>query len=83
MKKAVNWILFAVILVLAITWGVVGLHIANGDYDAVQTGSYIALVCLIVSLACLLYKWANDKCPHCGKIRTTRGKYCLYCGKEI
>ena len=83
MKKAVNWLLFVAILVMIITWGVVGLHIANGDYDTVQTGAYIVLACLIASLVCLLYKLFNSKCPHCGAIRTARGQYCPSCGKEI
>ena len=83
MKKAVNWIQAAAILVMVITWGVVGLNIANGDYEAVTPGAYIVFVCLVVNLVCVLYKLFSDKCPHCGKIRTTRGKYCPYCGKEI
>ena len=82
MKRAVNWLLFAAILVMVITWGVVGLSIANGDYEAVTPGAYIVLVCLIVSLAGILYKRFNDKCPHCGKVYTGRGEYCSHCGKK-
>ncbi len=82
MKKTVNWILFAAILVMVITWGVVGLSIANGDYEAVTPGAYIVLVCLIVSLICILYKRFNDKCPHCGKMYSGSGEYCSHCGKK-
>ena len=82
MKKAVNWILFAAILVMVITWGVVGLSIANGDYEAVTPGVLIVLVCLIVSLICILYKRFNDKCPHCSKMYSGSGEYCSHCGKK-
>jgi len=82
MKKAANWVLFAAILVMVITWGVVGLHIVNGDYEAVTPGAYIVLICLIVSLVCILHKRLNDKCPHCGKMYTGSGQYCSHCGKK-
>lgn len=77
-EKTVNWILFAAILVMVITWGVVGLNIANGDYDTVTPGAYTVLVCLV----CILYKRLNDKCPHCGKTYTGGGQYCSHCGKK-
>ena len=83
MKKAVFWIQLAVSLVMLITWGVVGLNIANGDYEAVTPGAYIMLVCLIVNLVCALYKLFRDKCPHCGKLRLVNGQYCRHCGKKI
>ena len=82
MKKAVNWILFAAILVMVITWGVVGLNIVNGDYETVTPGAYIVLACLVISLACNLYKRFSDKCPHCGKMYTGSGEYCSHCGKK-
>ena len=82
MKKLVNWLLGIVIVVLVITWGVVGIHIANGDYEAVTPGAYIALVCLIVGLVCGLYKRFSDKCPHCGRLNQGFGEYCAYCGKK-
>ncbi|MBE5883052.1 MAG: zinc-ribbon domain-containing protein [Lachnospiraceae bacterium] len=25
----------------------------------------------------------TTRCPHCGKMNQTIGKYCPYCGKEI
>lgn len=83
MKKAVFWIQLAVSLVMLITWGVVGLNIANGDYEAVTPGAYIMLVCLIVNLVCALYKLFSDKCPHCGRLRLVNGQYCRHCGKKI
>ena len=82
MKKAVNWILFAAILVMVITWGVVGLSIINGEYDRVTPGAYIVLVCLIVSLVCIFYKKFNNKCLHCGKMYAEIGVYCPHCGKK-
>ena len=82
MKKAVNWILFTTILVMVITWGVVGLDIVNGDYEAVTPGCYIIIGCLIVSLACILYRRLSNKCPHCGKLYGGSGEYCSHCGKK-
>ena len=82
MKKAVNWILLITILVMVITWGVVGLNIFNGDYESVTPGCYIVLVCLIVNLACIFYKRFSNKCPHCGKMYAESGEYCPHCGKK-
>ena len=82
MKKAVNWILFAAILVMVITWGVVGLNIVNGDYESVTPGGYVVLVCLIVSLVCIFYKKFSNKCHHCGKMYAESGEYCPHCGKK-
>lgn len=67
---------------MLITWGVVGLNIANGNYEAVTPGAYVALVCLIVSLVCILYKRFSDKCPYCGKLYAGSGEYCPHCGKK-
>ena len=67
---------------MIITWGVVGLNIANNDYEAITPGAYIVLVCLIVSFACILYKKFSSKCPHCGKMYAGGGEYCPYCGKK-
>ena len=82
MKKAVSWILFAAILVMVITWGVVGLDIINGDYDSVTPGAWIVLVCLIVCLVCIFCRRFSSKCPNCGKTYEGSGEYCSHCGKK-
>ena len=74
MKRAVNWILFTTILVMVITWGVVGLNIFNGDYESVTPGCYIVLVCLIVNLACILSFDCNRFFCNC---------YCCFVCKEM
>jgi len=82
MKLAVNWILVAVDLVMLITWGVSGVSIANGNYEAVTPCAYIMLACLVVSLVLIFYKKFGGKCPHCGMMNTGSGEYCSHCGKK-
>ena len=82
MKKVAIWGAAIAFVTFVITWGVMGLSLADGGYD-IQTMAYIGLVCWIVLLICLLILVVSNKCPHCGKIRRSRGKYCPYCGKEI
>ena len=82
MKKIAIWGAVIAFVIFLIDWGVLGLNIANGNYDT-QILAYIGLGCWIVLLIFLIVIAVNTRCPHCGKIRTTRGKYCPYCGKEI
>ena len=82
MKKVAIWGAAIASVAFLITWGVMGLEIYSGNYD-IQSLSYIGLACWIVLLICLIIIAINTRCPHCGKIRRTRGKYCPYCGKEI
>ena len=82
MKKVAIWGAAIAFVAFLITWGVMGLEIYSGNYD-IQSLSYIGLACWIVLLICLIIIVINTRCPHCGKIRRTRGKYCPYCGKEI
>ena len=83
MKKFINGIYILAIIVFVIDWGVLGLKIFDGEYEII-TEVYIGLVCWIVMILSLLYrKFTMDKCQYCGKLRTTNGKYCSYCGKEI
>ena len=82
MKKIAIWAAAISFVVFLITWGVMGLNIANGEYD-IQMLAYIGGACWIMLLVCLIVIAVNTKCPHCGKMRRSRGKYCPYCGKEI
>ena len=36
-----------------------------------------------VMVAAVIYRNKFFKCPHCGKLRISMGKYCPYCGKEF
>lgn len=81
MKKVVNWLLGISLLLFVIALGVVGVKILTHNYE-LQVWGYIALACWIVLFACLLYKVLNNRCPACGKLRRSWGKFCPYCGKE-
>lgn len=82
MRKTMMWLFVIALTVFVINWGVVGVRILDGDYD-ITTGAYVALVCAIVMLICCLYRTFSRKCPHCGKLRTSSGPYCPYCGGKI
>ena len=82
MKKIMYWLYAISIIAFIIDWGVVGLKLLNGDYDIV-VGAYIGLGCIIVIIVCGLYKIFSGKCPYCGKLRTSNGEYCSYCGKKV
>ena len=82
MKKAVNWIYIASIVVFVIVWGVLGLNIYNGNYD-ITTEAYLGGGCIILMAVCAVYRLLTDKCPHCGKIRQIRSAYCPHCGTKM
>lgn len=82
MKKIRTVALVTAFLAFLFDWGVMGLKLYNGNYN-ITVEAYIALVCLLIILICAVSKIFTDKCPHCGKIRISNGKYCPYCGKEI
>lgn len=82
MKKIVTWLAVISIIVFVIAWGIMGLKLLDNDY-LITTEAYIGLISLVVSLICVLYMRFTSRCPHCGKLKQTFGKYCPYCGKEI
>lgn len=82
MRKIRTWILVITFLIAIIDSGVMCLKIYDGDYNIIAE-AYIASACLIVILACAIYKVFTDKCPHCGKMRVSNGKFCPHCGKEL
>ncbi len=77
-----NGALAIAFLLILIVWGVIGVKIFTNDYDF-QIWAYIAAGCWAVMLACLIYRVVTNRCPHCGKIRWSRGKFCSWCGREI
>lgn len=82
MKKYVTWAAIIAVVIFVIAWGLMGVKLLDGDYDIVVE-AYIALACLVIIFAYGIWRLFNEKCPHCGKMRMTNGKYCSYCGKEI
>ena len=82
MKKAVTWGLAISYIILFIAMGVMGIKIFDGNYDIVAEGC-VALIFLLISCVCNIYRAFSNRCPHCGKIRLSNGKYYAHCGKEI
>ena len=82
MKKAVTWGLAISYIILFIAMGVMGIKIFDGNYDIVAEGC-VALIFLLISCVCNIYRAFSNRCPHCGKIRLSNGKYYSHCGKEI
>ena len=82
MRKYLSFVHWIAIAVLIIAWIVIGIHLADNNYDFL-TWAYIALVCVVLIAICSLIKAFGAKCPHCGKRLTADGKFCPYCGKEI
>lgn len=81
MKKIATWLAVISIIVFVIAWSIGGLMIFNGEYEN-SAWAYVGLICIVICLCSLLYL-RNTRCPHCGKMNQTFGKYCPYCGKEI
>lgn len=82
MKRITTWGLVITLILLLIDLGVMGIKLLNGNYD-VLTAAYIAAACWIVMLVCAVVKLFSSRCPHCGKLKLSNGKYCPHCGKEI
>ena len=82
MKKIATWGLVIAFIIFVIDWGIIGLKLLDGNYD-ITTGAYIGAICWGVILVCIVCRAFSNKCPHCGKLKQTSGKYCSYCGKEI
>ena len=81
-KKIVTWVLIIAFFGFFIDWAVLGIKILNGNYDVIAE-AYIGAVCFVIMLVCLLIKKFSSKCPHCGKISNSGGRFCPHCGKTI
>lgn len=82
MKKVATWLLLISLLIFVIDWGVMGLKLFDGNYDIIIE-AYIGLICFVTMLICILIRSFSTKCPYCGKIRVSNGRYCPHCGKEL
>ena len=81
MKKFATWLAAISIIVFVIAWGVGGLMIYDGDFEN-DAWVYVGLVSIVIFFGSLIYL-KTTRCPHCGKMNPTLGKYCPYCGKKI
>lgn len=81
-KKTVTWVLIITFFAFFIDWAVLGIKLLNGNYDVVVE-AYIGAVCFPIMFVCLLIKRFSSKCPHCGKISASGGKFCPHCGKTV
>lgn len=81
MRKLAKWLTVISIAVFVIAWGIGGLMIYDNNYES-NVWVYFGAVSVMVFFCCLIYL-KTTRCPHCGKINPTIGKYCPYCGKQI
>ena len=82
MKKIAKWLAVISSVIFIIAWGIMGLKILDNDY-LITIEAYTGLISLVVFFVCVMYLKITNRCPYCGKIKQTVGKYCPYCGKEI
>lgn len=82
MRKIATWSLVIAFAVFLITWGVMGVKLLEHDYN-ITIEAYIGLGCWIVIIVSAICRGFTNKCPHCGKIRMTKGEYCSHCGKKV
>ncbi len=81
MRKTAKWLAVISIVVFVIDWSIIGLKILDNNYLITAEG-YIGLVSFVVFFVCVSYVKLTDRCPDCGRIKLSFGKYCPYCGKE-
>ena len=82
MKRITTWVLVIALIIFIIDWGIIGVKLLDGDYDIIPE-AYIGAACFGVMLISAVYKAFASKCPHCGKMIQSNGKYCPHYGKEI
>lgn len=82
MKKAATWGFVIAFFAFFIDWAMLGIKLLNGNYDVIAE-AYIGAVCFFVMFVCLLIMKFFGKCPHCGKISDSGGRFCPHCGKVI
>ena len=82
MKKAAILLWCLALMAAIIAWGVMGIKILNNDYN-ITAEAYTVLIAIIILLVIAVFRAFSNKCPHCGKLRISMGKYCPYCGKEF
>ena len=81
MKKAVAWLAVILLTIFVVSWGVGGIMLFNGDFDNFAW-VYIGFASIMIFFNCLIYLKIT-RCPHCGRINRTRGKFCPHCGQSV
>ena len=81
MKKIAGWLAAISMIVFVTAWGIGGLMIFNHEFEN-NAWAYVALISIVI-LLCSIICLKTIRCPYCGKLKQTFGKYCPYCGKEI
>lgn len=82
MKKIAAWGLAAALVLFILDWGVLGVKLLGGSYDVLPE-AYIGAICFGAALVCAVCKAFANRCPHCGMIVLSNGKYCPHCGREL
>lgn len=83
MKKYIDHALIAVVIILIIDCGIIGIKLINNEYD-ITAGISVLIICYVIIMIYAFYNnIAKNKCPHCGMVRISNGRYCSYCGKKI
>ena len=74
MKRITTCVLIIALIVFIIDWGIIGVKLLDGNYDII-TEAYIGAACFGAMLICAVCKAFTNKCPHCGKLIQSNGKY--------
>ena len=74
MKRITTWVLIIALIICIIDWGIIGVKMHDGEYDIIPE-AYIGAACFGVMLISAVYKAFASKCPHCGKLIQSNGKY--------
>ena len=69
-------------MVFLIDWGIMGIKLLDNDYNIILE-AYIGFVCWALIIVSIFVRVITDRCPHCGKVRATKGTFCCYCGEKI
>lgn len=82
MKKTITWTSIISSFAFFVDWVVLGIKLFSGNYNVIAE-AYIGAVCFTIMFVSLLIKRFSSKCPHCGRISASDGKYCPHCGEKL
>lgn len=83
MKKALPWVIGSLLFVFVIVWGAAGILISTNDFEEAQPFLYAGAAVYVALMIALIARALTNRCPHCGKMRRTWGRFCPYCGNEL
>lgn len=82
MKRVLPWVFLCALATGVITWGIIGLRIADDEYDILPL-VWTSVGAFAVVFICLIYRRLSNRCLHCGRVLISPGNYCPYCGKQV